>query len=76
MRHIIEPVDREIYGLFENEARQRLLGRDESDWPGGGDAGGGPFLQPWTARGSPILPSAPSSSGDFVVLSNVNSDIR
>ena len=33
MRHIIEPVDREIYGLFENEARQRLRGRDENDWP-------------------------------------------
>lgn len=31
--HIIEPVDREIYGLFENEARQRLRGRDENDWP-------------------------------------------
>jgi len=24
LRHIIEPVDREIYGLFESEARQRL----------------------------------------------------
>ena len=33
LRHIIEPVDREIYGLFENEARQRLRGRDENDWP-------------------------------------------
>jgi predicted nucleic acid-binding protein len=33
LRHIIEPVDREIYGVFENEARQRLRGRDESDWP-------------------------------------------
>src|SRR5207244_11814265 len=32
-RYIIEPVDREIYGLFENEARQRLRGRDENDWP-------------------------------------------
>ncbi len=33
LRHIIEPVDREVYGLFENEARQRLRGRDENDWP-------------------------------------------
>ncbi len=33
LRHIIEPVDREIYGLFESEARQRLRGRDENDWP-------------------------------------------
>jgi predicted nucleic acid-binding protein len=33
LRHIIEPIDREIYGLFESEARQRLRGRDENDWP-------------------------------------------
>lgn len=33
LRHIIEPVDREIYGLFENEARQRLRGRDENNLP-------------------------------------------
>lgn len=33
LRHIIEPVDREICGVFENEARQRLRGRDENDWP-------------------------------------------
>jgi predicted nucleic acid-binding protein len=33
LRHIIEPVDREIYDIFESEARQRLRGRDENDWP-------------------------------------------
>jgi predicted nucleic acid-binding protein len=33
LRQIIEPVDRELYGEFENEARERLRGRDESDWP-------------------------------------------
>jgi predicted nucleic acid-binding protein len=33
LRHVIELVDREIYGIFENEARQRLRGRDENDWP-------------------------------------------
>jgi predicted nucleic acid-binding protein len=33
LRNIIESVDREIYGVFENEARQRLRGRDENDWP-------------------------------------------
>jgi predicted nucleic acid-binding protein len=30
---IIEPVDREFYAVFENEARERLRGRDETDWP-------------------------------------------
>jgi len=33
LRYIIEPLDRELYGLFESEARQRLRGRDEDDWP-------------------------------------------
>ncbi|MGA2902363.1 MAG: PIN domain-containing protein [Candidatus Korobacteraceae bacterium] len=33
LRRVIEPLDRELYGVFENEARQRLRGRDEDDWP-------------------------------------------
>lgn len=33
LRNIIEPVDRELYAVFESEARQRLRGRDENDWP-------------------------------------------
>jgi predicted nucleic acid-binding protein len=33
LRQTIEPVDRELYGIFEKEARQRLHGRDETDWP-------------------------------------------
>jgi len=33
LRHIVEPVDQEFYVLFEAEARQRLRGRDEDDWP-------------------------------------------
>lgn len=33
LRRIIEPVERKLYGLFESEARERLRGRDESDWP-------------------------------------------
>ena len=33
LRQIIEPVDPELYGAFEDEARQRLRGRDENDWP-------------------------------------------
>src|SRR5690242_3182346 len=33
LRQIIEPVEREVYGLFETEARERLRGRDEDDWP-------------------------------------------
>ena len=33
LRHVIEPVDRELSGVFGGEARQRLQGRDEDDWP-------------------------------------------
>lgn len=33
LRFVVEPVKRELYGVFEDEARQRLRGRDESDWP-------------------------------------------
>lgn len=30
---IIEPVQSDLYGTFESEARERLRGRDEGDWP-------------------------------------------
>lgn len=33
LRQIIEPVTPEIYAPFEDEARLRLRGRDEDDWP-------------------------------------------
>ena len=33
LRTFIEPVALEIYAVFEGEARQRLRGRDENDWP-------------------------------------------
>jgi predicted nucleic acid-binding protein len=33
LRRIIEAIDRDLYGPFEGKARQRLRGRDESDWP-------------------------------------------
>ncbi len=33
LRKLIEPVAPELYAVFESEARQRLRGRDESDWP-------------------------------------------
>jgi predicted nucleic acid-binding protein len=33
LRSIIEPVAPELYAVFESEARQRLRGRDENDWP-------------------------------------------
>ena len=33
LRFLVEPVDRETYSPFENEARERLRGRDEEDWP-------------------------------------------
>lgn len=32
-RTIVEPVDPELCGIFEAEARARLRGRDEDDWP-------------------------------------------
>ncbi len=31
--HAIELIDRDAYGLFEQEARVRQRGRDEEDWP-------------------------------------------
>jgi predicted nucleic acid-binding protein len=33
LRNVIEPVDQDLYGPFEDEARLRLGGRDENDWP-------------------------------------------
>ena len=33
LRHVIEPIDRDLYAVFEEAARQRLRGRDEDDWP-------------------------------------------
>jgi predicted nucleic acid-binding protein len=33
LRNLIEPVPPELFAVFESEARQRLRGRDESDWP-------------------------------------------
>jgi predicted nucleic acid-binding protein len=30
---LVEPVNRETFGDFEEEARLRLCGRDEDDWP-------------------------------------------
>jgi len=33
LREIVEPVDGELYSEFEVEARERLRGRDENDWP-------------------------------------------
>ena len=33
LRSLIEPVAPELYAVFESEARQRLRGRDEGDWP-------------------------------------------
>ena len=33
LRNIVEPVLCDLYGSFEDEARERLRGRDENDWP-------------------------------------------
>lgn len=33
LQSLVEPIGQEAYGLFETEARQRLRGRDEEDWP-------------------------------------------
>ena len=33
LRLVVETIDSELYAVFEEEARQRLRGRDEDDWP-------------------------------------------
>jgi len=33
LRLVVETVDSELYAVFEKEARQRLRGRDDDDWP-------------------------------------------
>lgn len=33
LRELITPIEAEFYELFEGEARERLRGRDENDWP-------------------------------------------
>jgi predicted nucleic acid-binding protein len=33
LRNAIEPISPELYAAFEDEARKRLRGRDEFDWP-------------------------------------------
>jgi predicted nucleic acid-binding protein len=33
LQSLIEPIGEEAYGHFEAEARRRLRGRDEEDWP-------------------------------------------
>ena len=33
LRNVISPVYGDLYGAFEDEARERLRGRDEGDWP-------------------------------------------
>ena len=33
LQDLVEPVSRESYGLFEEDARIRLRDRDEEDWP-------------------------------------------
>jgi predicted nucleic acid-binding protein len=33
LKTLIEPISKDVYSLFEAEARERLRGRDESDWP-------------------------------------------
>jgi predicted nucleic acid-binding protein len=33
LQRLITPIDRELDSVFEGEARRRLRGRDEKDWP-------------------------------------------
>ena len=33
LRELIEPIGPDVYAVFESEARLRLRGRDETDWP-------------------------------------------
>ncbi len=78
LRNIIEPVEREIYGVFENEARQRLRKRDENDWPVLATALGlacpvwtedadffGTGIAIWTTSRVEIFLKAQAKSGEF-----------
>ncbi len=33
LQSLVEPVNHDVYVLFQEEAMQRLRGRDEEDWP-------------------------------------------
>jgi predicted nucleic acid-binding protein len=33
LQTLVEPIESEIYDLYQEEARERLHGRDEEDWP-------------------------------------------
>lgn len=33
LRELIEPIGPDVYAVFESEARLRLRGREETDWP-------------------------------------------
>lgn len=33
LQSLVEPISQDSYSLFEEEARQRLRGLDEEDWP-------------------------------------------
>jgi predicted nucleic acid-binding protein len=33
LQQFVETVDRDVYGIFEKDAKERLQGRDEEDWP-------------------------------------------
>jgi predicted nucleic acid-binding protein len=33
LKQLVEPIDRDTYGVFEEAARERLRLRDEDDWP-------------------------------------------
>ena len=33
LKSMVEPVERDSNGLFETEAKARLAGRDDDDWP-------------------------------------------
>lgn len=33
LQRFVEPIDEGSYGAYEDDARERLHGRDEADWP-------------------------------------------
>jgi len=33
VQNLVEPVEKDLYGIHEAQARRRLRGRDEQDWP-------------------------------------------
>jgi predicted nucleic acid-binding protein len=63
LRDVIEPVMPKLYSVFEDEARQRLRGRDEEDWP---------ILASALALGCPVWTEDTESLSGFNILKGIS----